>query len=176
MVSATLIYFQTENYFGVLETKSILPNNNLELLLDERLKDKNPEMAVEKSLRKIIPISNSKDLLSLPLESTFSLNILDDQGSKTILIKVAERNEYASFTQIIGEAVDGSTVLMTLTETLTNILLKTPYNIYEYVGDDFSGLVNQAKPLGLKDDIHEFDQLAVPLKNNFTRKELKKDN
>ena len=90
--------------------------------------------------------------------------------------KVQKINKGSNYTQILGKSDNEDTVLVTFTETMTNILLKTPYNIYEFVGDNFAGVVQQAKPLGLKDDIHEHEELAEPLENNFARKKLNRAN
>ena len=121
-------------------------------------------------------VNNSDDLRRLSLGSSFSLNVSDNLVDQVVRFKVQKINKESNYTQILGRSDNEDTVLITFTETMTNILLKTSYNIYEFVGDNFEGVVEQVKPLGLKDDIHEHEELADPLENNFVRKKLERVN
>ena len=121
-------------------------------------------------------VNNSDDLRRLSLDSSFSLNVSDNLVDQVVRFKVQKINKESNYTQILGRSDNEDTVLITFTETMTNILLKTSYNIYEFVGDNFEGVVEQVKPLGLKDDIHEHEELADPLENNFVRKKLERAN
>ena len=121
-------------------------------------------------------VNNSDDLRRLSLDSSFSLNVSDNLVDQVVRFKVKKIDKESNYTQILGRSDNEDTVLITFTETMTNILLKTSYNIYEFVGDNFEGVVEQVKPLGLKDDIHEHEELADPLENNFVRKKLERAN
>ena len=171
------ISLKTSNYF----TESQNSNIDDQILLNLEISD--DEVAVSESealevhnANPVIIVNNSDDLRRLSFDSRFSLNVSDDLVDQVVRFKVQKINKESNYTQILGRSDNEDTVLITFTETMTNILLKTSYNIYEFVGDNFAGVVQQAKPLGLKDDFHEHDELAEPLENNFVLKKLKRAN
>ena len=50
---------------------------------------------------------------------------------------------------------------------MTNILLKTSDNIFEYIGDNFDGSMSQVVQIDISDDIHDSRQISEPTKNIF---------
>ena len=182
IIAAMIILFlaisiKTSNYFQ--ESQNNKPDNQIPLNLeisDDEVAVSESEALEAHNANPVIIVNNSDDLRRLSLDSRFSLNVSDDLVDQVVRFKVQKINKGSNYTQILGKSDNEDTVLVTFTETMTNILLKTPYNIYEFVGDNFAGVVQQAKPLGLKDDIHEHDELAEPLENNFVRKKLKRAN
>ena len=182
IIAAMIILFlaisiKTSNY--VKESQKNKPDNQIPLNLeisDDEVAVSESEALEAHNANPVIIVNNSDDLRRLSLDSRFSLNVSDDLVDQVVRFKVQKINKGSNYTQILGKSDNEDTVLVTFTETMTNILLKTPYNIYEFVGDNFVGVVQQAKPLGLKDDIHEHDELAEPLENNFVLKKLKRAN
>ena len=182
IIAAMIILFlaisiKTSNYLK--ESQKNKPDNQIPLNLeisDDEVAVSESEALEAHNANPVIIVNNSDDLRRLSLDSRFSLNVSDDLVDQVVRFKVQKINKGSNYTQILGKSDNEDTVLVTFTETMTNILLKTPYNIYEFVGDNFAGVVQQAKPLGLKDDIHEHEELAEPLDNNFVRKKLKRAN
>ena len=182
IIAAMIILFlaisiTTSDYLK--ESHKNKPDNQIPLNLeisDDEVAVSESEVLEPHNANPVIIVNNSDDLRRLSLDSRFSLNVSDDLVDQVVRFKVQKINKVSNYTQILGKSDNEDTVLITFTETMTNILLKTPYNIYEFVGDNFAGVVQQAKPLGLKDDIHEHEELAEPLENNFVRKKLKRAN
>tara|TARA_B100001248_G_scaffold194707_1_gene149564 strand:- start:2696 stop:3340 length:645 start_codon:yes stop_codon:yes gene_type:complete len=171
------ISLKTSNYF----TESQNSNIDDQILLNLEISDDEVVLSESKVLaahhtNSVSIVNDSDDLRRLAFNSNFSLIVSDDLVDQVVKFEVQKINKGSSYTQILGKSDNEDTVLITFTETMTNILLKTPYNIYEFVGDNFAGVVQQAKPLGLKDDIHEYEEIAEPLENNFVRKKLKRAN
>ncbi len=182
IIAAMIILFfaisiKTSNYFQ--ESQNNKPDNQIPLNLeisDEKVAVSESEVLEAHNANPVIIVNNSDDLRRLSFDSRFSLNVSDDLVDQVVRFKVQKINKESNYTQILGRSDNEDTVLITFTETMTNILLKTSYNIYEFVGDNFEGVVEQVKPLGLKDDIHEHEELADPLENNFVRKKLERAN
>lgn len=171
------ISIKTSNYFK--ESQKNKPDDQIPLDLkisDDEVTLSESEVREAHNTNSISIVNNSDDLRRLSLDSRFSLNVSDDLVDQVVRFKVQKINKGPNYTQILGKSDNEDTVLITFTETMTNILLKTSYNIYEFVGDNFAGVVEQAKPLGLKDDIHKHEELAEPLENNFVRKKLERAN
>ena len=93
-------------------------------------------------------------MLALTVGANFSLRTEFNGKSDIILLRVFDVAQNAKFTQIQGKGLNGDVAVITLTPTLTNMLLKTSTNIFEYIGDDFQGILNQVASLNLSDDIH----------------------
>ena len=182
IIAAMIILFlaisiKTSNYFQ--ESQNNKPDNQIPLNLeisDDEVAVSESEVLEAHNANPVIIVNNSDDLRRLSFDSRFSLNVSDDLVDQVVRFKVQKINKESNYTQILGRSDNEDTVLITFTETMTNILLKTSYNIYEFVGDNFEGVVEQVKPLGLKDDIHEHEELADPLENNFVRKKLERAN
>ena len=173
-----VISIKTSNYFKETQNNNIDDQISLNLGIfdDDKVATTESKGLEAHNTNSVSIVNNSDDLRRLAFNSNFSLIVSDDLVDQVVRFEVQKINKGSSYTQILGKSDNEDTVLITFTETMTNILLKTPYNIYEFVGDNFAGVVQQAKPLGLKDDIHEHEELAEPLENNFVRKKLKRAN
>ena len=182
IIAAMIILFlaisiKTSNYFQESQKNRLDDQIPLKIeISDNEVSASESETLEAHNTNSVIIVNNSDDLRRLSLDSSFSLNVSDNLVDQVVRFKVQKINKESNYTQILGRSDNEDTVLITFTETMTNILLKTSYNIYEFVGDNFEGVVEQVKPLGLKDDIHEHEELADPLENNFVRKKLERAN
>ena len=171
------ISIKTSNYFQESQKNRLDDQIPLKIeISDNEVSASESEDLETHNTNSVSIVNNSDDLRRLSLDSSFSLNVSDNLVDQVVRFKVQKINKESNYTQILGRSDNEDTVLITFTETMTNILLKTSYNIYEFVGDNFEGVVEQVKPLGLKDDIHEHEELAEPLENKFVRKKLKRAN
>ena len=171
------ISIKTSNYFQESQKNKLDDQIPLKVeISDNEVPISESEALEANNTNSVGIVNNSDDLRRLSLDSSFSLNVSDNLVDQVVRFKVQKINKESNYTQILGRSDNEDTVLITFTETMTNILLKTSYNIYEFVGDNFEGVVEQVKPLGLKDDIHEHEELADPLENNFVRKKLERAN
>ena len=114
------------------------------------------------AMSNIKKINNSTDMLALTVGANFSLRTEFNGESDITLLRVFDVAKNAKFTQIQGKGLNGDVAVITLTPTLTNMLLKTSTNIFEYIGDDFQGILNQVASLNLSDDIHTRKSKAQP--------------
>lgn len=182
IIAAMIILFlaisiKTSNYFQESQKNKLDDQIPLKVeISDNEVPISESEALEANNTNPVGIVNNSDDLRRLSLDSSFSLNVSDNLVDQVVRFKVQKINKESNYTQILGRSDNEDTVLITFTETMTNILLKTSYNIYEFVGDNFEGVVEQVKPLGLKDDIHEHEELADPLENNFVRKKLERAN
>ena len=182
IIAAMIILFlaisiKTSNYFQESQKNRLDDQIPLKIeIFDNEVPASESETLEAHNTNSVSIVNNSDDLRRLSLDSSFSLNVSDNLVDQVVRFKVQKINKESNYTQILGRSDNEDTVLITFTETMTNILLKTSYNIYEFVGDNFEGVVEQVKPLGLKDDIHEHEELADPLENNFVRKKLEREN
>lgn len=182
IIAAMIILFlaisiKTSNYFQESQKNRLDDQIPLKIeIFDNEVPASESETPEAHNTNSVSIVNNSDDLRRLSLDSSFSLNVSDNLVDQVVRFKVQKINKESNYTQILGRSDNEDTVLITFTETMTNILLKTSYNIYEFVGDNFEGVVEQVKPLGLKDDIHEHEELADPLENNFVRKKLERAN
>lgn len=182
IIAAMIILFlaisiKTSNYFQESQKNRLDDQIPLKIeISDKEVPALESETLEAHNTNSVSIVNNSDDLRRLSLDSSFSLNVSDNLVDQVVRFKVQKINKESNYTQILGRSDNEDTVLITFTETMTNILLKTSYNIYEFVGDNFEGVVEQVKPLGLKDDIHEHEELADPLENNFVRKKLERAN
>ena len=182
IIAAMIILFlaisiKTSNYFQESQKNKLDDQIPLKIeISDNEVPISESEALEANNTNPVGIVNNSDDLRRLSLDSSFSLNVSDNLVDQVVRFKVQKINKESNYTQILGRSDNEDTVLITFTETMTNILLKTSYNIYEFVGDNFEGVVEQVKPLGLKDDIHEHEELADPLENNFVRKKLERAN
>ena len=182
IIAAMIILFlaisiKTSNYFQESQKNRLDDQIPLKIeISDNEVPASESETLEAHNTNSVSIVNNSDDLRRLSLDSSFSLNVSDNLVDQVVRFKVQKINKKSNYTQILGRSDNEDTVLITFTETMTNILLKTSYNIYEFVGDNFEGVVEQVKPLGLKDDIHEHEELADPLENKFVRKKLERAN
>jgi len=126
----------------------------------------------EISFSKIIEIRSATDILDLNVENNFSFRIGKNGEDGLVVMKVTDVSNNPTFTQIQARGENGALAVMTLTPTLTNILLKTSNNIFEYIGDNFDGSMSQVVQIDISDDIHDSRRIAEPTKNIFEPKRL----
>lgn len=121
---------------------------------------------------KITEISSATDILDLNVENNFSFRIGKNGEDGLVVMKVTDVSNNPTFTQIQARGENGALAVMTLTPTLTNILLKTSDNIFEYIGDNFDGSMSQVVQIDISDDIHDSIRIAEPTKNTFEPKRV----
>jgi len=124
------------------------------------------------SLTDVTKITNATDMLALGMGANFSLSTEFNGESNTITLEVFNVAQNAKFTQIQAQGPNGNVAVITLTPTLTNILLKTSTNIFEYTGGDFRGILNQVARLNLSDDVRETRSRMKPIQNDFKPKKI----
>ena len=108
----------------------------------------------------------------MEVETKFSFRIGENGKDGLVIMNVIEVSNNPTFTQIQARGEDGVVAVMTLTPTLTNILLKTSDNIFEYIGDNFDGSMSQVVQIDISDDIHDSRRIAEPTENIFEPKRL----
>ena len=126
----------------------------------------------EISFLEVTAISNATDILDLKVESKFSFRVGSSGNDDIVVLNVTEVSQNPTFTQIQAQGVDGVVAVMTLTPTLTNILLKTSDNIFEYIGDNFDGSMSQVARIDISDDVHDSGRIAAPTANTFEPKRV----
>ena len=129
-----------------------------------------PENRTTEALLDVKRMATSADILSLQVGDKFSMATEFNEQSGAVVLDVIDVIEHSNFTQIQGKGSTGSFAVMTLTPTLTNILLKTSDNIFEYMGGDFNGTLKRVASLDLSDDIRARKPLAEPIENNSNPK------
>jgi hypothetical protein len=107
----------------------------------------NAEIQNNISMSNVKKINNTSDMLSLEMGAKFSLLTEFNGESNVIILEVFDVAQNPKFTQIQGKGPNDSVAVIILTPTLTNILLKTSYNIFEYTGGDFKGILGQVAVL-----------------------------
>ena len=102
----------------------------------------------------VVTINDSADFLDLAVGQKFSV-IGNTQNSQVLIVlDVISKSASSAVTLITASSDSGLTSVVTLTDSLTNILIKTPSNIFEYSGGKFTGVVDPIKDLNLDDDMH----------------------
>ena len=124
------------------------------------------------SMSDVKKITNATDMLSLGVSAKFSLLTEFDGESNIITLEVFDVAQNPKFTQIQAKGSNDNVAVITLTPTLTNILLKTSSNIFEYTGGDFKGILNRVARLNLSDDVRETRSQMKPIQNNFKPKKI----
>ena len=145
-------------------------SKNLLLQTDEKAPISNAQN--DMAMSNIKKINNSTDMLALTVGANFSLRTEFNGESDITLLRVFDVAKNAKFTQIQGKGLNGDVAVITLTPTLTNILLKTSTNIFEYIGDDFQGILNQVASLNLSDDVHVRKSKGKLIPNDFKPKKI----
>ena len=166
----TMFFFVGDNQF-----ESQIPmDNSSQLSVSEREggSSNKTKSNSEISFSKIIEIRSATDILDLNVENNFSFRIGKNGEDGLVVMKVTDVSNHPTFTQIQARGEDGALAVMTLTPTLTNILLKTSDNIFEYIGDNFDGSMSQVVQIDISDDIHDSIRIAEPTKNIFEPKRL----
>jgi hypothetical protein len=149
-------------------------SKNLLLQADEKapIKAVISNVQNDMAMSNIKKINNSTDILALTVGANFSLRTEFNGESNIILLRVFDVAQNAKFTQIQGKGLNGDVAVITLTPTLTNMLLKTSTNIFEYIGDDFQGILNQVASLNLSDDVHVRKSKGKLIPNDFKPKKI----
>ena len=128
-------------------------------LIDSRaLNDSRPIESPQNSNRSgVIKVESTEDIRKLSIGENFILLVEAGSQKDVLSLKVTELVTNANFTQVKSTGPNGSVALLTITESLTNIFIKTATGMFEYSGADFSGLVVGIGDLNLSDDIHDKD-------------------
>ena len=105
----------------------------------------------------VVAINDSADFLDLAVGQKFSV-IGNTQNSQVLIVlDVISKSASSAVTLITASSDSGLTSVVTLTDSLTNILIKTSSNVFEYSGGEFTGLVELIRDLNLGDDMR-FDE------------------
>ena len=117
-----------------------------------------------KTLPAVIAINDPNDFRLLAVGQKFSIKTNTQNTQALVVLDVISTSESSNFILITASSSPGSTSVITLTDSLTNILIKTANNIFEYSGSDFNGVVDQVRDLNLDDDIHfdEPEDIIIP--------------
>jgi len=102
----------------------------------------------------VVAINDSADFLDLAVGQKFSVRGNAQNSQVLIILDVISKSALSAATLITASSDSGLTSVVTLTDSLTNILIKTPSNIFEYSGGKFTGVVDPIKDLNLDDDMH----------------------
>jgi hypothetical protein len=109
----------------------------------------------------VITINDPNDFRLLAVGQKFSIKTNTQNTQALVFLEVISSSVSSNFILITASSSPGSTSVITLTDSLTNILIKTANNIFEYSGSDFKGVVDQVRDLNLDDDI-QFDEAEEP--------------
>ena len=102
----------------------------------------------------VITINVPNDFRLLSVGQKFSIRTSTQNTQALVVLDVISTSESSNYILITASSSPGSTSVIVLTESLTNILIKTAINVFEYSGADFKGVVDQVTDLNLDDDIH----------------------
>ena len=143
--------------------------SQLSSLISEQDLPNSSEPNSEISVLEVAEINNANDILDLEVETKFSFRIGENGKDGLVIMHVTEVSNNPTFTQIQARGEDGVVAVMTLTPTLTNILLKTSSNIFEFIGDNFDGTMSQIAHIDISDDIHAPRSITEPkaIQNTF---------
>ena len=151
---------------------SVNNSSQLSSLISEEALPNSSRPNSEISVLEVAEINNATDILDLAVETKFSFRIGKNGEDGLVVMKVTDVSNHPTFTQIQARGEDGALAVMTLTPTLTNILVKTSDNIFEYIGDNFDGSMSQVVRIDISDDIHDTGRIAEPTKNTFEPKRV----
>lgn len=99
-------------------------------------------------------VTDPADFLVLKEGQKFSLKGNIPNSQILIVLKVENKSVSRDATIISASSDSGLTSIITLTESLTNILVKTANNVFEYSGSEFMGVIDPIRDLNLSEDIH----------------------
>ena len=127
------ISIKTNNHFQESKKNKLDYQNPLKIeISDNEVPASESETLEAHNTNSVRIVNNSDDLRRLSLDSSFSLNVSDNLVDQVVRFKVQKINKESNYTQILGRSDNEDTVLITFTETMTNILLKTSYNTVSY--------------------------------------------
>lgn len=102
-----------------------------------------------------IKLESAEDIRRLSIGSDFTLLVESDSQQDLLSLKVTELEVKSNYMQVRSTGSNGRIGLFTITDSLTNIFIKTPTGMFEYSGANFRGLVVGMGDLNLSDDIYE---------------------
>lgn len=126
----------------------------------------------ESPLSEVIEINDATDIFNLEVDSRFSLRAGETESDTVVLMQVSDISKNPTFTQIQARGIYGEIAVITVTPSLTNILLKTSVNIFEYIGGNFDGTMRRVAQVDIEDDIHHSKPIAKPIKNTLQPKRV----
>ena len=147
--------------------------NEKELLEPKVNNDFNTETQKEVNVEPpAIKIKSVDDLSKLINGEIFALLGESQEGDVNLLLMVKKIDKQSKFTQIEAFDENGVAAVITLTNSFTNVFIKTANSIFEYAGNDFSGTVNQVTDLNLADDMYIRETSAISVQEKPKLKKL----
>lgn len=146
--------------FGFLLTaknkKSISPDHAIDVqtVMDAAISPSIPPNSIARSKPDVVALNDSADFLDLPVGQKFSLKGNIPNSQIRIVLQVVNKSVSPGVTIISASSDSGLTSIITLTESLTNILVKTANNTFEYSGSEFMGVVDPIRNRNLSEDIY----------------------
>ena len=117
----------------------------------------------------VVAIDNRADFLDLEVGQIFSVKGGTKNSQALIVLDVISKSVSPTFTLITASTDPGFTSVITVTDSLTNILVKTPSRVFEYSGDEFNGVVDLLRDLNLSDDIHFVEPKEILIIDDMLR-------
>ena len=102
----------------------------------------------------LLVINDRADFFGLMVGQKFSVQANAYNDQIPIVLAVISKRVTPSYTLLTASSEPGFTSVITVTDKLTNILLTTSTDTYEYVGVNFIGFVDRARELNLGDDMY----------------------
>ena len=99
-------------------------------------------------------ISKADDFSKLKNDQPFSLRVKSKSEDKRVMLLLSKLTENGHYTQMEAISDDGSLAIITLTDSLTRVFIKTKDGMYEYAGEDFNGTAQLVTKLNINDDIY----------------------
>jgi hypothetical protein len=117
----------------------------------------------------VVAIDNRADFFDLEVGQMFSVKGDTKNSQALIVLDVISKSVSPTFTLITASTDPGFTSVITVTDSLTNILVKTPSRVFEYSGDEFNGVVDLLRDLNLGDDIHFVEPKEILILDDVLR-------
>ena len=102
-------------------------------------------------------INDRADFFGLVVGQKFSVQANAYNDQIPIVLAVISKRVTPSYTLLTASSEPGFTSVITVTDKLTNILITTSTDTYEYIGEDFRGVVDRIRDLNLQDEMHLLD-------------------
>ena len=96
---------------------------------------------------------DTETLLKIKVGQHFNFRAESDSEEIILDFEVGGIDVYPGFKQFTGRSTDGE-VVITVSKTLTNIFVQTDIGIFEYVGDNFAGVVQKVIETNLHNDVY----------------------
>ena len=111
----------------------------------------------------ILSVNSSSDLRLLEHEDTFTLRLSSNSAESLQSLIVLSLRIEPDYRQIEASSGDGVTAIITFTDTMTNVFVKSASGVYEYSGPDFDGSLKRVTKLNIVDDMRFPDDRAIRL-------------